>query len=39
MAYYRARNDPAEKHHGRAKQLFAALARWRDDVADGATPQ
>ncbi len=32
-------NHLAEKPHGPAKQLFAALARWRDDVADGAPPQ
>ena len=32
-------NDLADTHHGRAKQMFAALSRWRDDVAEGATPQ
>ena len=31
--------DLATEHHGRAKQLFAALSRWRDGVARGATPQ
>ena len=31
--------DLATEHHGRAKQLFAALSRWRDDVARSATPQ
>ena len=32
-------NDLADAHHGRAKQMFAALKQWRDDVAEGATPQ
>lgn len=32
-------NDLATTHHNRAKRMFAALSRWRDDVASGATPQ
>ena len=32
-------NDLATIHHNRAKRMFAALSRWRDDVASGATPQ
>lgn len=32
-------NDLATTHHNRAKQMYAALLRWRDDVASGATPQ
>ncbi|MYJ74713.1 MAG: hypothetical protein F4089_06240 [Gammaproteobacteria bacterium] len=32
-------NDLATIHHNRAKRMFAALSRWRDDVARGAMPQ
>ena len=32
-------NDLADEHHGRAKQMFATLIQWHDDVAASATPQ